>query len=168
MSVLNIKVHNKQSASINDDNDLNIGESKWDFLFEFLLEHVESIYFWGTKLKDIDDEFDKLVFSLYEDILLDDGDPPNMLLFKVDKSSITSSRDILSLMWNYYEYPTLIFSYYDTNQDQLIEIIDIKYHPEEIASSIKGITLVYPYPMSIVLKIQSSPDMPDLNFLKNL
>ncbi|MDB5114775.1 MAG: hypothetical protein JWQ79_267 [Mucilaginibacter sp.] len=169
MNDLSIHVHNKQFVSVKDHHEINISESKWNFIFEFLLKNGQVVYFLGHRYNYMDDEFEKTVFYLREEVLWSVDDPPIHLFFRVKDAAFLSNRNLLAKMWSYYEFPVLIFSNQKSKQDLLTAMIENRDYPEQIMSSIDGLIMVFPpHSFSDFLYIRTSADMPNLFFFKNL
>ena len=156
---LDLFVH-KNMLTIQDLNsDLDIGDSKWDFIFEYLLKEAHIVYFEGFRLWVEDNDFLKNVDYLSDGTLLDKNDH-NVLLFKLKPSFVLLNRSLLNKMWEYYEYPMLIFLKDDTQEGRLIELSNqLPLAKEKITESLKEVLIARRAGQPDVLWVEKSKDM---------
>jgi hypothetical protein len=146
--------------SIKDlDDDLDISDSKWDFIFEYLLKEATIVYFEGFRLWVEDNDFMKNVDYLSDGILLDKNSH-SVLLFKLKPSSILLNRSLLNKMWEYYEYPMLIFLKDGTQESKLIELSNqLPLAKDKITESLNGVFTVRRAGQPDVLWLERSIDL---------
>lgn len=156
---LDLFVH-KNMLTIQDmDSDLDIGDSKWDFVFEYLLKEAHMVYFEGFRLWVEDNDFLKNVDYLSDDILLDKNNH-NILLFKLKPSFVLLNRSLLNEMWEYYEYPMLVFLKDDTQENKLIELSNqLPLAKDKITESLNEVLIARRAGQPDVLWLEKSKDM---------
>ena len=141
------------------DSDLDISDSKWNFVFEYLLKEAHTVYFEGFRLWVKDNDFLKNVDYLSDEILLDKSSH-NVLLFRLKSSSILLNRSLLSKMWEYYEYPMLIFLKDDAHERKLIEISNqLPLAKDKITESLKEVFTARRAGQPDVLWLERSKDL---------
>jgi hypothetical protein len=112
--------------SIKDlDDDLDISDSKWDFIFEYLVKEAPEVYFEGWHLdSQYTDEINSNLLTnveyLAEKVFIDKNGH-HILLFKVKLSAIMLNRSLLSRVWLCYDYPSLIFMRDTSEESKLVE-----------------------------------------------
>lgn len=122
---LDLFVHENMLTIQDLDNDLDISDSKWDFLFEYLLKEAPEVYFEGWHLdsqytEEINSNLPANVGYLAEKIFID-KDGHHILLFKVKQSAIMLNRGLLNKVWKCYDYPSLIFMRDTLQEERLIK-----------------------------------------------
>lgn len=104
-----INDHNNDVFTIRDEKEIDISEPKWNFIFNNSSLENYVMYFIGWHLDfihstEIKDNLNSLIINLSEQILIDNADH-SKLIFKVK----TLNRKDLNKLWQYYEYPSLVF-----------------------------------------------------------
>jgi hypothetical protein len=118
MDGINLKTHNDRKVSIKDLlNNINLSQFKWDFLFNSLFEISDAVYFGGQRLYFKNQEFDETISFLSEKILYQDN---FTILFKLNASGIVVSRNLVSKLWLYYEYPAIFFLKDNNYESELV------------------------------------------------
>lgn len=144
MNDLDIKIHENQVISIKDlSHDLDISESKWNFIFAYLLKEIEVIYFRGHRSQFIDDDFYETINYLSEEILVDKGYDHFSLLFRLKPTNLVFNRTLLSKLWTYYEYPALIFLKDKAEEQNLSTSVESDGYYDDYISLVDGICIVY-------------------------
>ena len=132
MTPLDIKVYNENFVSIKDlSSDLNISHTKWSKLFELLTKVFEGFYFLGSRIWSTSDEYDQTLDYLSDEILIDQGKEHSKILFRLKDSSLMYNRKLASHMWDYYEYPSIIFLGSRENEQILTKEIVVIYRSFE-------------------------------------
>jgi hypothetical protein len=112
---LEVYIYNENRISIKDiAEDINISNSQWDFVFDFILDRTVSFYFLGERLDYSDGNLEKCLKLLSEKDLIDTDDY-QLVFFKLKSANLLISRKLLSQLWSYYEYPEIIFLVDDNN-----------------------------------------------------
>jgi hypothetical protein len=141
------------------NSDLDISDSKWDFIFEYLLKEAPIVYFEGFRLWVEDNDFVKNVDYLSDGILLDKNSH-SVLLLKLKPSSILLNRSLLNKMWEYYEYPMLIFLKDDTQENKLIELSNqLPLAKDKITESLKEVFTAHRAGQPDVLWLERSKEL---------
>jgi len=160
MRGLYVYTHDETSIAIEDlQNDLNISENKWNFIFDFLLKQSDAVYFKGFRFYFKDEDFTSTINYVADEILAYDGKDYFGLLFRLKPSSLIYNRNLVSKLWEYYEYPTLIFL-----KDQLEEndLIDAFNNGMVITEDLESVYIIYRSFQQNVLWVKSSYVAPPL------
>ena len=124
--------------------DLDIGEGKWDAIFDSLSKSAESIYFYGTRRWVKDGDFEELALSLGEECMIDEDPDHRSILFRLKPISMMFHRKSLSKIWLYYEYPSIIFLRDIKEEVKLVEILEgTKHYYSDIIEILNGVTIIY-------------------------
>jgi len=162
MKGLDINIRNNHEISIMDTNhDLDISESKWDFLINCLLEITEHVYFYGLRLDYYDDNLEKNINFLSEEKLFNKHDGFR-ILFRLKPSYLVVNRAVLKNVWDLYESPSIIFlkdiNYQNSLQKGLFE--NIRYI--EALKEVGGVCILYKSLQPDVLWLLSNEVIPGL------
>ena len=101
--------------------DLNISDSKWDFIFDFILKETTCFYFLGERLEYSDNNLSELIISLSETDSNIKSDY-RKTFFKLKAANLMISRKQLSELWVYYEYPAIIFLGDNSEESELNQL----------------------------------------------
>jgi hypothetical protein len=135
------KIRYKENlASIKDlSSDIDIRDTKWDFLFD---QNKKLIFFNGFRLLgDLDDAFLRLI-NTYASSNLVVKDNYHNIFMRIDGANILVRSGIAEL-WNSYEYPSFIFLDNENEIDDVSEMCINKFPSEQITERFKDITIVY-------------------------
>lgn len=136
---MEFKIYNNYSSSILDKGrDVNIGETRWDKLFESLVQNTELVYFAGNRKLFVDEEFLLIRNSICEKLLLDVHNSFT-LFFKIFDASILVSRKLLSAFFEYYEFPAIFFLKDVGFEHELVKQVRLGENYEVIVSKFNGI-----------------------------
>lgn len=160
---LEAHIYNVNRISIRDlAGDLIISDSKWDFIFDFILKDTESFYFLGERLEYSDNNLKTLIDGLSEKFISVDHEY-NRIFVKLKPANLIVNRRQLSDLWLYYEYPAIIFLGDIKKEEELIRLSNLSVTYEEIVRSIDRVYLLHRNFQPNVLWIEKSFDMPDIN-----
>ena len=123
---MEIKNHQNGLISIKDNGDVNISHSKWDFIFLDPVLNDCKVYFIGWRLdfiykNEINNNLESLIENLSFEVFIDKDN--HMKLFLKTREL---DRNILSVLWQFYEYPSLIFLKKDSDEVKLIKEFETK------------------------------------------
>ena len=157
MMSLDIKKHTDYIWSIKDLNhDLDISESKWDFVFNHFFESSEAVYFDGARINFMDDDFLKTVSYVSEEILFDDPDEHFRILLRVKSANLILNRNLLSKLWIYYEQPAIFFLDDTSVECSYVKCYGENYSTIKCLNKIKGYRMLYSLAEQDVLWIRSN------------
>jgi len=163
MTPLDIKVYNENFVSIKDlSSDLNISHTKWSKLFELLTKVFEGFYFLGSRIWSTSDEYDQTLDYLSDEILIDQGKEHSKILFRLKDSSLMYNRKLASHMWDYYEYPSIIFLGSRENEQILTKGYKNKLFHDDMIERIEEIVVIYRSFEQDVLWIKSNVDVAEI------
>ncbi len=158
-------VYNENRISIKDlSSDLDIGDSKWNFLFDLILKTTHTFYFFGERLEYSDNNHRQSIEFLSETDIDNIEDHYNVF-FKLRPAGLIINRKRLSKLWSYYEYPAIIFLGCHIEEKELRQFFDTKITYEKIVGSIEKVYLIHRNFEPDVLWIEKSWDMPDMQIL---
>jgi hypothetical protein len=124
MNSLNIKIYNTNLVSIKDlSKDVDISDFKWNIFFEKFVTLYDAFYFLGSRAWLKPDGFDVTLQHLSESVFLDEGKDHDRVFFQLKSSSLMYNRRMLSKVWLYYEYPSVIFLGDREDEQYLIDMI---------------------------------------------
>lgn len=123
---MEIKNHQNGLASIKDSSDVNISNSKWDFIFLDPVLNDCKIYFIGWRLdfvykNEINNKLESLIEDLSCKVFIDKDNHMKLCL-----RARELDRKILSVLWRFYEYPSLIFLKNESDEAKLINEFETK------------------------------------------
>ncbi|MBW4891959.1 hypothetical protein KXQ82_19700 [Mucilaginibacter sp. HMF5004] len=163
MNSLDIKVHNNYSGSIKDlENEIDISESKWNFIFKTLSGKAETIYFNGRRINYRDNEIDKTIAALSNEVFIDEGTDHFELLFRLNPLDLSFNRNMVSKLWSYFEYPSFIFLNDKAEEGILVETCETQVYYDIMIKIIRGVTILYRSIEQDVLWIKSDQSVSDL------
>lgn len=161
---LEVYIYGINSASIRDLNgDLDIANSKWNFLFDFLIYQSRNFYFLGERLEYRDDNFESLVRDL-SDRLININFEDRKVLFKLKPASLEISRSRLSSLFMYFEYPAIIFGT-EIDESELFQLYMQPVSYDELIGAVGDASILHRNFESNVLWIKVSPKTPDIRIL---
>lgn len=141
MTELELIVYSDSFLSIRDnEGDLLLHDLKWNFLFSYLNSNSDFVYFKGGRLWVDDDDFDATVKGLAENIILEDKDSFNIFL-KLKPVDWQFNRNLVSKLWEYYEFPSLIFIT-SQNESDMVDLIKGKFFVEDVIKGIDEIVVL--------------------------
>lgn len=139
--------------------DLDISDRKWDFVFEYLLSETAIVYFEGFRLWVEDEDFIKNINYLADQVLVNNRDY-FIFLCKIKPGFITINRGLLNTMWEYYEYPSLIFLKDENQEQKLVEICNqLPLAKEKITEALNGVFIARRGGHPDVLWVEKSSDV---------
>ncbi|MGY4535640.1 hypothetical protein ACVW0P_000034 [Mucilaginibacter sp. UYNi724] len=143
MGDLELIVHNDSLISIKDTiNELDISQSKWGFLFKYFHSNSDSVYFLGHRKQFDDEHFKITIENLSDTIMYADGAKKMFGIFlKLKQLDWSYNRKYISKLWNYYEYPAIIFVK-KKDEDLMIDLIKKGLFYEDIIDLINDIAIL--------------------------
>ncbi len=140
---LEVIVYNENLVSIKDTlEDIDISKSKWDFVFDFLLDRTSDFYFLGEKLEYLDSQMKDSLSILSERTIFIDEDY-QQVYFKLKAANLIVSRNLLFRLWSYYELPAIIFLVEKKDEKSLSQLVAKQVTYTEFAVSIPGLYIVH-------------------------
>ncbi|WP_199142070.1 hypothetical protein, partial [Pedobacter sp. ASV12] len=140
---MDLVLHNRGVISIKDiDGDLNISQPKWDFLINLLIDYSECTFFSGLRL-NYDDNIEKNIDYLAEEILINKDEDFEMVLLKINERNIRIHRGLLECVWKQYQNPYIIFLNNSNNVDILVNTIREKRFYNDFLRAIEGLCIIY-------------------------
>jgi len=169
MSLLHSEIqeyfYNVNSLSIKDfRSDIVIADAKWDFIFKFISKNTESFYFLGEKLEYFDKELNSLINDLAETQINLCNDL-HKIFIKLNARNVILNRKRLSDLWNYYEYPAIIFLGKNKDENELTLLCKRALTYIEIVGSMNGTYVLHRNFEPNVLWLKKSLDTPDIQHL---
>ncbi len=162
---LDVAIYNRNHLSIKDlDNELDIGNSKWDFIFDFILANSENFYFLGMRLEYFDHDLINLVDDLCE-LPISIDKKYFCILIKIKAANLEINRKRLSNLWVRYEYPAIVFRVNSYAETELIRLFNNRATFEEIIGSIENAYLIHKDVEQNVLWVRKSDNAPEMKSL---
>lgn len=160
MENLDFYLRNINELSIKDLNDeVDIGDSKWNFLFKKITEESHDVYFYGSRLDFKDSDFDATVSYLAHEILDDSGGSCNRLIFTFKPISVEYGRRLMSKLWSYYELPSILFVNNDSMQKQIMEAYFSGYLIQNLGDYLQHFFIIFKgFELDVVL-VRSDNDL---------
>jgi len=137
-------------------NSIDIGEIKWNPIFDALAKHSKSIYFYGYRIDYSDSDFEDTVLSLGEEFFIDDGPDNYRLLFRLKPIALMFNRKQFSKLWRYYEDPSIIFLQNDSEETKLFETLWESRYFSDLIREVKSAIIAYSYSGDNQLWLESS------------
>jgi hypothetical protein len=157
MTGLDIKIHKNDRASIKDERgDVIISDVKWNSLFAFLTNLFERFYFRGDRKWVNDSEFSETIDFLSEKILINNARSKSELLFRIKTASMLQNRRLLSRMWEYYEFPAIVFLGSEQDEETLVECYKNRAFNEDILNNIESVLILHRHTEPDVLWIRTN------------
>ena len=154
--------HNANQISIKDNaGDISIEDSKWDFLFQCILRNTNHFYFLGERLEYHSSNLHNILRQVSEKDINISADYFKVFL-KLKPANVMINRKQLSELWVHYEYPAIILTGDQTEEDTLIKMNENPIPYIEIAGSLKAIYLLHKNFEPDVIWIEKSWDMPNV------
>lgn len=155
-----IKIHDNATASIKDlSKDLDISDIYWNNLFKSLTALFDNVYFLGFRCWVREEDLDKTIEYLSEEILVDKGNGHADILFRLKISCLMRNRRLVSKMWDYYEFPGFVFLGDSEDEDRLLWAYKNHMFAKEIAEQVDNILIMHREAEFDVLWIHSNIDL---------
>ncbi len=145
MNDLDLVVHNENRVSIRDlEKDIDINDAKWNFIFHTILEKTQEIYFKGSRLNFIDDEFENTIRYLSDESFINESTSKHSsLLIRLKPFDFKYNRRLLAKVWGYYDNPSLFFLASLENQHGLVRMLKGTFFYDELINSIDKLFIIY-------------------------
>jgi hypothetical protein len=152
-------IHNSNKISVRDlTGDININQSRWNNIFDFILERTSAIYFRGTRLEYMNANSSNNIELLVDQNIQQAEKGYYKVVFKIKNGSIALGRGLISEVWNCYEYPSIISLKEELNSKEFERLYQAK-HYDDIFAFVEGMYLVYKNFESDVLWVEKTMDM---------
>lgn len=136
---------------------ININDSKWNDLFNLYSDKIDNIYFIGYKLFIRNSNHIELIEDMCETLIFNEGF--YKVCFKVKHAFLSINRMQISKLWDYYEYPALIFINDKINVNKFIQIVKGDFYYNNVVSSLSNSVIFYKSFEENVLWIAKSNDV---------
>jgi hypothetical protein len=163
MRGLDLIIHTESKVSIKDTtHSIDVSESKWDPLFEFLLNVTDSVYFYGLRVIVVDDELLKDVDFAAEEVFVNEN--YNRILFRVKHANMLN-RGLLRNIWLCYDTAVLVFLVDKSDEDTFLEANYKNKLIKNCFTHIEGYFTVYQGMEDDVLWVNSDQNFSSIPFL---
>jgi len=146
--------------------EIDLSDSKWDFLFDYVLKTTKNFYFLGDRLEYSDYKLNNCISFLSESNIRGDRDYYKVF-FKLRPANLIVNRKRLSELWSYYEYPAIIFIEKDIETSQLMWLFDSNVTYEEMVGTVSKMYLFHKNFEYNVIWVEQSSDLPEIHYLLN-
>lgn len=137
---LDICKYNNSLISFKDKiSNINIANSKWDFIFNI---DKKLVFFNGFRLLENSGSISKTILQ-YSKNHLEIKDEYHLIFMEIDFSNIIINRNGISELWDLYEYPAFIFLDNENEIECLKKCCVNNVSFEEIAVSLKDVFIIY-------------------------
>lgn len=152
------KIHNDNLMSFqNIGSDIKLNSTELDFIFNSLLKNTVAVYMHGFRLNFKDNNLDNYVKSISTEIYFNRNNFTN-IFFDVNWANLFINRNLLSFIWEYFEYPALFFLRNKDDESTLVDLCYKNIKINEICEKISGLYVLYKSFEMNVIWINKSSD----------
>jgi hypothetical protein len=143
MNDLELTRYDNEKLSKKDlTNDINISQTKWNFIFKSLTG--SKIYFWGHRHNYIDDEFENNINFLSDEILISEGkNHGHLLFFRLKLVDLNYNRNLLAKIWSYFENPAIMFLKNIDEENILVRSLKQRQFFEDLLDIVDDIAIIH-------------------------
>lgn len=143
-SNLEIHKHKENFFSIKDlNNDINLSDFKWQFIFDLLMEDTVVVYFRGVDLNYDDGELYANIDFLKDDYSFFTNRERKEICFRVKMASVVLNRGLLATVWNYYWSAGLYFLSEKETENSFVNLLKNRASNANILEEILGVKTIY-------------------------
>lgn len=143
---------------------IDVSESKWDSLFQFLLNNSETVYFYGLRVLVTNEELFNTIGFAAERILINEN--YNRIFFRLKTANVLLNRSLIRTLWLFFETASLVFLIDRDCEDILLKSSSRNILIKDNITQIDGCFFVYQGVESNVLWVESDQDFS--NVVSNL